>query len=357
MPIGRRHALRNLSALGLASLLPLNKTLAKPPVAAVNFVGTIMTVIGPVDPDSLGFCLPHEHLLSRFGEEPAEPGRYDEAAVTATVLPYLSYLSGLGVKAIADCTAHSFGRNPSMLAKLATDSGLHIITNTGYYGAAEDRYIPGAAHGQSAEEIAAEWIREFEEGIGDTGIRPGFVKTAVDNGPISEIDAKLVRAAAITHRATGLTLAIHTGNNAPAAAQQLTILEGEGVHPSAWTWTHAFQVPDPAPLVEAATAGAWISLDGLKLPYYQAGRAQGDDTFDRHLELLLALRKSGHLGQVLLSHDGSTFPPDLTARRPMDFLSNAFLPVLRAKGFSEEEIDTLTVRNPAAYFTIRERLL
>ncbi|WP_116108751.1 phosphotriesterase [Lewinella sp. IMCC34191] len=358
MPIGRRDALRTLAALSVAGYLPSGKVWSNSSVPPIqDFSGTVMTVAGPIDPGDLGFCLPHEHVLSRFGEAPAEPAEFDEALVEAEVVPYLRYLGELGITAIADCTAQTFGRNAPLLAKLSTESGLHLITNTGFYGAAEDRYVPEEAYQLTAEEIAARWIEEFTNGIGQTGIKPGFVKTAVDNGPISEIDAKLVRAAAITHRETGLSLAVHTGNNAPAAAQQLIILEGEGVHPSAWTWTHAQNVPDPEPLLQAAAAGAWISLDGIKLPYYQAGKLQGSDTFDRHLQLLLALREAGYLEQVLLSHDGSSFPPDLDSRRPMDFLSNAFLPVLRSENFSEEEIDTLTFRNPATYFTIQKRLL
>ena len=354
MNTGRRTALRNLGVLGVAGCLPLSALRAGSRPAEE---GKILTVSGPIDPSELGFCLPHEHVLSKFGAPPAEPATFDEERALAEVVPYLQYLRELGVGTIADCTAYGFGRHPALLARLSQDSEVHLITNTGFYGAAEDRYVPESAYDLTAEEIAAIWTKEYEEGIGDTGIRPGFVKTAVDSGPISEIDAKLVRAAAITHRNTGLTLAIHTGNNAPAAAQQLIILEGEGVHPSAWTWTHAQNVPDPEPLLEAAAAGAWISLDGLKLPYYQAGKLQGDSTFDRHLDHLLALRAAGYLEQVLLSHDGSSFPPDLEARRPMDFLSNAFLPVLKAKDFTEDEIDTLTVANPARYFTVRKRLL
>ena len=354
MNTGRRTALRNLCVLGVAGCLPLS---VLPAGSRRAEEGQIMTVNGPIDPSDLGFCLPHEHVLSKFGEPPADPAAFDETRTVAEVVPYLRYLREVGISAIADCTAYGFGRNPSLLARLSRESEMHLITNTGFYGAAEDRYVPESAYTQSAEEIAAIWVAEYEDGIGDTGIRPGFVKTAVDNGPISEIDAKLVRAAAITHRSTGLSLAIHTGNNAPAAAQQLIILEGEGVHPSAWTWTHAQDVPDPEPLLEAASAGAWISLDGIKLPYYQAGKMQGNSTFDRHLEHLLALRDAGYLEQVLLSHDGSAFPPDLSLRRPMDFLSNAFLPVLEAKGFTAEEIDTLTVANPSRYFTVRKRLL
>ena len=41
-------------------------------------------------------------------------------------------------------------------------------------------------------------------------------KIGVDAGPLSDIDRKLVEAGALCHLATGLTLAIHTGNGVAA---------------------------------------------------------------------------------------------------------------------------------------------
>lgn len=351
--LSRRSFLRDSTIVTAGLFAGSHMTAADRP----SDTGKILTVSGPIQPNQLGFCLPHEHVLSRFGAEPAEPPIYDTEAAVREVVPYLDYLGELGVSAIADCTAQNFGRAPGLLRRLAMESGLHLITNTGFYGAADDRYIPARAYELKVEGIARLWIDDFEKGIGDTGVRPGFVKTAVDSGPLSEIDGKLVRAAALTHLATGLTLAVHTGNNPEAAEQQLAILEEEGVAPRAWTWTHAQNVPDPAPLLEAAERGAWISLDAIKLPYYQEGEKQGRDTLERHLMHLLALREAGHLDRVLLSHDGSTFPPGGKGKRPMDFLSNTFLPLLKASGLTEEEIDKLTVTNPAQYFTVQKRLV
>lgn len=353
--VRRRTFLRTCATLSAATCLPWPVTAGSPPAAAAD-TGRILTVSGPIDPSDLGFCLPHEHVLSRFGAPPAEQPDFDTAAVLETVVPYLVYLRELGVASVADCTGYSFGRDPQRLHQLAGASGLHLITNTGYYGAADDRYVPAIAFDLDAQAIADRWVAEFTKGIGNTGIRPGFVKTAVDAGPLSTMDAKLVRAAAITHRATGLSLAIHTGDNPDAALQQLDILAEEGVSPEAWAWTHAQNLADPAPLIAAAQRGAWISLDGVKTPYFQEGQLRGERTLERHLQHVLALRAASLLDHVLLSHDGSTYPPDPGARRPMDIIPNTFLPLLAAAGLSGEEITRLTVTNPARYFTVRQRL-
>jgi phosphotriesterase-related protein len=163
-----------------------------------------------------------------------------------------------------DCTAAYFGRDVSTLKVFADSTGLNIITNTGFYGAANDRYIPQLAYTLSEKEIAAIWIREFTEGIDQTGIKPGFIKLAFDDGAPSEIDLKLFRAGMLTHLVTGLTLVIHTGNNSAAGQKQLELLVNQKVSPSAWVWAHANQSKDMQVLLEAATKGPWISLDGVK---------------------------------------------------------------------------------------------
>lgn len=308
--------------------------------------GRVMTVRGPVKPAELGLVLAHEHLFSNFGGDPAEWASYDEDALTATVLPYLRKLSKLGCRTIADATAAWFGRRPDLLRKLSVASGIHVLTNTGYYGAANDRYVPQSAYEESPDAIAARWTEEFQKGIGETGIRPGFLKIGVDEGPLSEIDRKLIVSAARTHKQTGLTIAVHTGGNPEAARQQIEILRAEGVSPSAWIWVHANSVLEAGELLRAAEQGAWISLDGLE-----------EASVDRHLVLLQRLRQAGRLGQLLLSHDGNSFRATGRAPRPYEALFTHFLPLLRKEKFAESEIRQLTRTNPQQAYTIRQRLL
>lgn len=312
---------------------------------AADAEGQIMTVTGPVPPDELGPALPHEHILSRFGVPPARHPDYDLRDLFDTVVPVLEEVKALGGDAIMDCTAAYFGRAPLVLHRLAEITGLRLITNTGYYGAADDRYVPDHAYDETAEALAARWLAEWTDGVDGTGVRPGFIKTAVDEGPLSAIDRKLVRAAAKTHRESGLPIAVHTSGNVPAARAQLSILDEEGVDPSAWIWVHAQNVDDVGALVEAAERGAWIEFDGL---------APGDE-IEHHLELVRAMQKRGLLDRVLLSHDGSSYPPEGTEPRPYDTLFRTFRPRLRSAGVGDETIRRLTVDNPRRAFTVRVR--
>ena len=162
-----------------------------------------MTVMGR-RLETNGIFLSHEHILSRFGAPAEEYPSYDYDEALSEILPYMAYLRKLGVGTIACCTTQYFGRDARLLQKISKESGMQILANTGLYGAADDRYVPQWAHSSSVEEVASAWIDEWKHGIGGTGIKPGFVKVGVDGDGLSDIDAKLVRAAAITHRETGL---------------------------------------------------------------------------------------------------------------------------------------------------------
>jgi phosphotriesterase-related protein len=285
--------------------------------------GKIVTVTGAISPQEMHIALPHEHVMSIFGAPAAEVPSYDRDALDAAVLPYLERIKKLGGSAIFDCTAAYFGRSPELLKHISQESGLFIISNTGYYGAANDRYIPEHAFESSAAQLAERWLQEWQRGIGQTGIKPGFIKTGVDDGPLSEIDAKLVRAAARTHLRSGLTIAAHTGNNLQAVSEQLTILAEEGVHPSAWIWVHAHKVASVTPLLETAEKGAWIELDGVSAEV---------DSIEHHLRFVTAFKQHGLAHRLLLSHDGNSFKWGDKPPKPYEALFTSFIPRLRNAG-------------------------
>src|SRR6185295_18100656 len=102
------------------------------------------------------------------------------------------------------------GRDPVLLKRLAIATDLHLLTNTGLYGAGQNKFLPDFARTRSADELARMWLNEWRHGIEDTGIRPGFIKIGVDEGPLSNLHRELIRAAARTHLDSGLTIAVHT---------------------------------------------------------------------------------------------------------------------------------------------------
>ncbi|MGI6454553.1 MAG: phosphotriesterase family protein [bacterium] len=308
--------------------------------------GNIMTVNGAIAPEDMGTTLVHEHVLVDFiGADEITPERYDREEAFNTILPHLQEVKALGVQTFIECTPGFIGRDPLLLQQLARKTGLHLLTNTGIYGAADDKFVPEQMHGESADSLAAQWIQEWENGIDGTGIKPGFIKIGVDPGDLSDVDEKLVRAAARTHLKTGLTIASHTGNG--PAEQQIEILAREGVAHDAFVWVHAHGVQDTSRLVQAAERGAWISLDNVSASSIQ-----------RHLEALLALRKNNLLHRALLSHDAGWYhvgEPEGGKFRPYTALFHEFIPAMHEAGFSPGEIDQILKINPQQCFQIRIR--
>ncbi len=200
-----------------------------------------------------------------------------------------------------------------------------------------------------ANELSKIWIDEFENGIDGTNIKPGFIKIGVDRKPLSEFHATLARAAAITHKATGLTIMSHTGPSVPAL-QQLEILKEEGVAPEAFIWTHASDEENWNKIVSIAKQGAWISLDKY---------GWNEKWIEDYPQLLKLLKDEGVLNKVLISQDAGYFDPGQPEQffHPYTPVFEELIPNLKAMGFTENDINQIFIANPAHAFSVKKRLL
>jgi phosphotriesterase-related protein len=309
----------------------------------------VMTVNGPIDASEMGVALTHEHVIADvrpIREQIASPAVPDAGEVVDVVLPHLERIRELGCRTLIDATGVGIGRHAAVVRRLSEESGLNMLCTTGAYAAADYQFLPSWARAESVDALAARWIDEADNGIEGAGVRPGFIKLSVNGGPLSEVERKLIRAAAIAHLETGLTIGVHT-RLAAAAFEQLASLAEAGVHPSAWIWIHAQAEPDPAQLIEAARSGAWISFDGV-----------APDTVAEHVEKVQRMRDEDLLSCVLVSQDAGWYSVGESRGgdfRSFDTVFTSFIPMLREHGFRQSEIDTIFVRNPAEAFSIRVR--
>ena len=273
----------------------------------------INSVTGPIALDLIGLALVHEHMLVDFiGSDSVSSNRYSHDKVIAKVLPYLLEVKKFGVKTIFDCTPSYLAKDPVLLKKLSEQSGIQIITNTGLYGTQKGKFLPEYAFTETAEQLAVRWISEYNNGIEGTGIKPGFIKISVnEDDPLGEMDAKLVKAAGLTFKETGLKIYSHTGTW-NTAKQEVEILQKIGVDPSAFVWVHAQAEEDFQNYLEAAKLGVWISLDGIGWSL--------DEYVDR-LDFV-----------------------------PFTNIFEKLMPTLNAKGFEESDWKLLLVENPKQAF-------
>ncbi|MBO9570717.1 MAG: hypothetical protein J7497_00675 [Chitinophagaceae bacterium] len=322
--------------------------MAAPLVALREPNGKVVTVSGTISTFKIGKTLAHEHVLVDFiGADKINDNRWDKLEVVNRMSPYFMEAKALGVKTIVECTPAFLGRDVRLLKMLSDKTGIQVITNTGYYGAVNNKFLPPWAFTETAEQLAQRWIDDFEYGIDGTNIRPGFIKISVDAPAegLSEIHKKLVRAAALAHLKTGLTIYSHTGPG-KAAFEELEILKAAGVAPSAFVWVHAQVEKDKSMYIKAAKMGAWVSLDGIT------------SEFDDYADSISRLKKEGLLKRVLISHDSGYYHPgekDGGEIKGYTAIFKELIPRLTAKGFSKKDINKLLIDNPAEALMLNTR--
>jgi phosphotriesterase-related protein len=235
---------------------------------------------------------------------------------------------------------------------LADETGMHLITNTGYYGARNNHFLPVAFYEMSAEELATLWIGEFEHGIEESGVKPGFIKIAVDaHDSLSAEHRKIITAAALTHQQTGLVIASHTGPDQPAF-EQLEVLGSFGIDPSAFIWVHA-QRGTLEGNIRAARSGCWISLDNINAQKKVA--PQEKYSIDWYAERMSYLKEEGLLDKVLISHDAGWYSPGQEGGgnyRGYTGLFTHLIPELKKRNFTSDDLDQLLIENPRKAFAI-----
>ncbi|WP_214225410.1 hypothetical protein [Pedobacter sp. B4-66] len=317
--------------------------------------GFIMTVNGKIDISAMGLTLPHEHIVTDFkGAEPASRLEYDNEATASLLLPYLKAAKKSGINTIIECTPAHIGRNVKLLQLLSKASAINIITNTGYYAAVGQKYLPKHAFTETSEELATRWLKEWESGIDGTDIRPGFIKLGVDNAPLKPVEITLIKAAAIVHLKSGLKIAIHTGN-AAAAREEVELLIKSGVSPEALIWVHAQNDTTGFLHVELAKKGCWISLDGIN---------EQPDSLVQYRNHIYRMKGEGLLHKLLISHDDGFAVTEDSGKAafkafengntvPYKTIFGVLKSSLTALGITRDEFKMITVTNPANAFRIK----
>jgi phosphotriesterase-related protein len=307
----------------------------------------VITVTGEIPARLTGKTLSHEHMLVDFiGADSIGFHHWDREIVVEKVLPYLLEAKEAGYKTIIECTPAYLGRDPELLKMLSEKSGIQIVTNTGYYAAVHNKYLPAHAFSETAEQLANRWIDEAVHGIEGTGIKPGFIKISVEtNDTLSTLHRKIVEAAIITRKRTGLVIASHT-IGAKAAFEEISLISKSEIPLKSFIWVHS-QSADVKDQIKAAEMGAWISIDNVSSDSINLGSIT-----DR----LKKIKSAGYLGHVLLSHDAGWYDPnkpDGGNFHGFTAISEFLIPALIKNGFTEAEINLLLVINPANAFGIK----
>jgi phosphotriesterase-related protein len=308
----------------------------------------VQTVRGPIEPGSLGVTLPHEHTAISLWHIPARWDywelRRDEPIITEELQKFVA----AGGSAIVDLTTRGVGRDPGWLAGLSEATGLHVVMGSGWY---REAYYPAEAliDRRSVDDLADEIVRDASDGVDGSGIRAGIIgEIGTDKPWLSAQEERVHRAAARAARRTGLAITTHAVQSR-VGLDQLTVFEAEGADLSRVVIGHADSYPDPAYHLAIVERGASVEFDFLGMSFTPLER-HGEG---RIVESICDLLARGHVERILLSQD-VCHDSQLTryGGNGYTYLAETFLPRLREAGVSDDEIWTITVKNPRRLLTI-----
>jgi phosphotriesterase-related protein len=308
----------------------------------------VQTVLGPVDPQALGFTLPHEHTQIALWHIATRHDYWQLTRDEPVILDELATFRAAGGGTVVDLTLPGVGRDPEWLAAIARRSGLHLVMGCGWY---RGMHYPAEAliDRRSVDDLADEIVREVETGVGEAGIRPGIIgEIGTDKPWLSAAEERVHRAAARAARRTGLAITTHAVMSDVGLAQ-LRVFEEEGADLGRVVIGHADSYPSLDHYLAIVERGASVEFDFLGMTFTPQERHGESST----IALIRELIDRGHVDRILLSQDVCH---DSQLRRygghGYAYLADTFLPRLRAAGVPDAEIDTITVANPRRMLTI-----
>lgn len=341
-------------------------------------VGRIQTVRGLIEPAELGVTMPHEHLLidlrclllptppelgDGWAERPVSPGIRadlvhwpatnvddlvldDEGGAVAELAPF----AAAGGRAVIDATTIGIGRDPEALRRISEASGVHVSMGTGWYV-----YLshPPEVAASSEDQLAARMVREIEVGVGETGIRAGHIGEIGCEVP-TELEVKVLRAAAQAQARTGAMLLIHqvwTPGDRDTPHRLLDVVERGGGRLDRTVLAHMDRTgADPGLQLSLLERGATILYDIFG---YESARAGGGwlrqvPSDSQRIRDFMALMEAGHRDRLLAAQD-ICFKTMTVAHGGVGYahIVRRVVPGMRALGMADADIDALLLRNPA----------
>jgi phosphotriesterase-related protein len=345
----------------------------------------LRTVLGDIDPTTMGGALPHEHLivdedswwvpladpladpsptgtprlenLWHWLERPiANRGNlnlHDEDLVVREIEELPSH----GIGTIFELTNVGLGRNVEGLRRISERSGVHVVAGAGYYVAGS---LDEGSKAASEDEMFARIVTDVNEGVDGTGIKAGVIGEVGLSWPIEPVEERSLAAAVRAMDPTGAALTVHT----PYFERDVEILReiadrirdlGADMDRVVLGHCDSF-TRDPRFLDVVPEFGCAIEIDLLGL----SGQEQHPNTLftypsdEQRVTAVQGLVEAGHADRVLLSQDVA-LKTSLRAYggHGYAYLPRVIVPWLRQLGVEDAAIEQMIVGNPQRIFPIR----
>ena len=341
--------------------------------------GLAQTVIGAVDPKTLGPTMTHEHLLIDFSTMFVEPPEASQKFLAhqklsmenlgwirynwtsnldnlllieeKTALNEAMYYKREGGGTLVDATTIGIGRDPLALSRLARATNLNIIMGAGWY---IDKVHPEDMGSRTENDLAKQIIKELTEGINETNVKAGIIGEIGCSWPLTDNERKVLRAAATAQNETGAPILIHPGRDESAPNEILEVLAEAGANLQRVIMGHLDRtVFSDDTTIEIAKSGCYMEYDlfGNESSHYPLpGSYMPND--EQRLEKIQLLMNEGFGEKILVAQD------ICTKHRLVKYGGHGYhhilqniIPRMKQKGFSKEEIDNIVTNNPSKILT------
>jgi len=300
----------------------------------------VITVRGPIPPAEMGITQPHEHLLVDAMDQ---YGGYvyvidDEELV----IDELAAFTRNGGHTICDPTVPEIGRDPEALSRICAASGIHVVMGAGWY---RESGYPREVEEQTSASLADILVREIESGVGDTGVRAGFIgEIGTGRHYIRPAEERVFRAAAMAQSRTGVAISTHTTRWGTLALEQIDLLAEFGADLNKVIIGHLGDRRGVKHLLPIAERGVYLEVDNIGYLDYRPEEVRADN--------VAALVAAGFADQVLLSEDICMLDHlGYRGGKGYGYLLEVFVPLLKERGVDEESIQRMLMGNPARAFS------
>ena len=281
-----------------------------------------------------GYTLMHEHMTIDL--TPGDLGTTSFALLCRD----LKMVYDHGVRNIVDLTNQSMGRNPEYVKRLMDTTGINIILSTGYY---LERYLGESVAGRSVSELTEQAMDDLTYGIGDTDYCAGVIGEIAwsHEGPF-EMEKTAWQAMSAAALRTGAVVSTHPSRGIQQIPQAEYLI-GRGIKPDKIVIGHIEFYPNDDSLKKLLKKGVYIGLD-------MVGKL-GKERDEYRADTVRKVKDWGCLSQLVLSLDLCR-KEDLRAAGSYGYvyLFDTFIPMLKERGITGEEIDLMLKENPARIF-------
>ncbi|AIO19405.1 hypothetical protein KQ51_01529 [Candidatus Izimaplasma bacterium HR1] len=281
-----------------------------------------------------GYTMMHEHLtidLSRIKNDPD--------TILDNIEDTISEFKNLyknGVRNILDVTNHEMGRNDDAIIQIQKETGINIITSTGYY---KDPFLSQEFIGKSVDELAQDFITELVNGFESSLQKPqviGEIGTSKNEMTVNE--EKLFHASSIAQKKTNCVIYTHT-TLATYALEQISYFQEKEVDLSKVIIGHVDLSGDQNYIVKILETGVNVGFDTIGKINYMKDEVRA--------EILKHIQDIGRIDQVVLSLD-ITRKSHFKKNNGIgyNYLFTDFIPLLKKYGVTDQSIETMLKHNP-----------